>query len=53
MGIFLPTKDQASWSCQSLSPKIWHMIYTKNFAQNFGMAKKRGNNMEPTFLSSF
>ena len=48
---FFPTKDQASWGC--LSPEIQQMIYTENFAQNFGMAKKRGNNMEPTFLSSF
>ena len=36
MGIFLPSKDQASWGCQSLSPEIQHMIYTENFAQNFG-----------------
>ena len=53
MGIFLPTKDQASWGCRSLSPEIQHVIYTENFAQNFGAAKKCGNNMEPTFLSSF
>ena len=50
---FLPTKDQASWGCQSLSPEIRHVIYTEIFAQNLGTAKKCGNNMEPTFLSSF
>ena len=33
------------WGCRSLNPEIRHVIYTKNFAQNFGAAKKRGNIM--------
>ena len=30
---------------RSLNPEIRHVIYTENFAQKFGVAKKRGNNM--------
>ena len=28
------------WGCQCLNPEIQHVIYTENFAQNFGTAKK-------------
>ena len=28
------------WGCRCLHPEVWHVIYTENFAQNFGMAKK-------------
>ena len=40
-----PAASPGYWGCRCLSPKIRHVIYTKNFAQNFGAAKKHGNNM--------
>ena len=38
------------WGCRS---RICRLIYTNNFAQKIGAAKKRGNNMKTLFLSSF
>jgi hypothetical protein len=41
------------WGCRSLIWPSVDKIYTENFAQKFGAAKKRGNKMKAPFLSSF
>jgi hypothetical protein len=46
-------RSPGCWCCRSLIWPSVDKIYTENFAQKFGAAKKRGNKMKAPFLSSF